>query len=73
MVYKTVEVEVEIDCDEECECEVTDRETDMRLSLYRAVYAGDMDEAENIANLMGMIGIDRDIVWQARQEVRKAA
>lgn len=46
------------------------RTEEMRLSLYRAIYAGDMDEAENIANLMGMVGIDRDIVWQARQEVR---
>lgn len=69
MVTKTVEVEVEVDC--ECEeYEPSNREIDMRLDLYRAIYAGDMEKAEDIANLMAMVDIDWELIWQARREVR---
>lgn len=43
---------------------------EMRLDLYRAIYGGSMEKAEDIANLMAMVDIDRDIIWQARREVR---
>ena len=66
-VTKTVEVEVDVEVEE---YEPSNREIDMRLDLYRAIYAGDMEKAEDIANLMAMVDIDRDIIWQARREVR---
>lgn len=69
-IYKTVEVEVEInDDDYECECEddATERETDYRLSLYRAIYAGDIFKAREIADMMAMIDIDRDQIEVARR------
>lgn len=68
-VTKTVEVEVEVDVDVE-EYEPSNREINMRLDLYRAIYAGDMEKAEDMANLMAMVDIDRDIIWNARREVR---
>lgn len=67
-VTKTVEVEVDVEVEE---YEPSDREIDMRLDLYRAIYAGDIEKAEDMANLMAMVDIDRDIIWQARREVRK--
>lgn len=69
-VTKTVEVEVEIDVEVE-EYEPSNREIDMRLDLYRAIYACDMEKAEDIANLMGMVDIDREIIWKAKSETRK--
>lgn len=44
-----------------------ERETDFRRDLYRAIFAGNVEEAENIANLMAMVGIDRDLIWEARK------
>lgn len=67
-VTKTVEVEVEVEVEE---YEPSNREIDLRLDLYRAIYAGNMEKAEGIANLMAMVDIDRDIIWAARAEVRK--
>lgn len=67
-VTKTVEVEVDVEVEE---YEPSNREIDMRLDLYRAIYAGDIEEAEDMANLMAMVDIDRDIIWAARREVRK--
>jgi hypothetical protein len=63
--YKTMEVEVEYD--DGCECDATERETDFRRDLYRAIYAGNVEEAENIMNLMAMVGIDRELIWEARK------
>lgn len=68
MVTKTIEVEVDCECEDH---EPTNREIDMRLDLYRAIYVGDMDKAEDMANMMAMIDIDRELIWQARREVRK--
>lgn len=68
-VTKTVEVEVEVDVEVE-EYEPSNREIDMRLDLYRAIYAGDIEEAEDMANLMALLDIDRELIWQARREVR---
>ena len=59
-VTQTIEVEVDCECEEN---EPTNRETDMRLDLYRAIYAGDMEKAEDMANLMSMVDIDRDLIW----------
>lgn len=42
------------------------RETDLRLSLYRAIYAGDIEAAEDAMNLMAMVDIDREVIWQAK-------
>ena len=50
--------------------DISERVEEMRLDLYRAVYAGDIDEVENIANLMAMVDIDRDIIMRARKEKR---
>lgn len=43
------------------------RETDFRCDLYRAIYAGNVDEAKNIANMMAMVDIDRELIWEARK------
>lgn len=48
------------------------RAEEMRLDLYRAIYAGDMEKAEDMANLMSMVDIDRELIWQARREIRKS-
>lgn len=42
------------------------RAADLRLSLYRAIYAGDIEAAEDAMNLMAMVDIDRDLIWQAK-------
>lgn len=42
------------------------RETDLRLSLYRAIYSGDIEAAEDAMNLMAMVDIDRELIWQAK-------
>lgn len=47
------------------------RTNDLRSELYRAVYAGDMEKAEDAINLMAMIDIDRDLIFQAKAEVRR--
>lgn len=47
------------------------RERDLRSELYRAIYAGDMEKAEDAINLMAMIDIDRDLIFQAKAEVRR--
>lgn len=41
------------------------RTSDLRLSLYRAIYAGDIEAAEDAMNLMAMVDIDRELIWQA--------
>jgi len=38
--------------------DTTERETDFRRDLYRAIYAGNVEEAKNIMNLMAMVDID---------------
>ena len=48
-----------------------DREVGIRLDLYRAIYAGDAEKAEDIANMMAMVDIDRDLIFAARTEVRR--
>lgn len=60
------------DAEEEYERAIPDERLteEMRLDLYRAIYAGDMEKAEDVANLMAMVDIDRDLIWQARREVR---
>lgn len=47
------------------------REAEFRLDLYRAIYRGDMEGAEDIANMMAMIDVDRDLIFQAKTEVRR--
>jgi len=47
------------------------QEHELRLGLYRAIYCGDMDAAEDAANMMAMLDIDRDVIETARVEVRK--
>lgn len=42
------------------------RVVEMRISLYRAIYRGDLDAAEDMANLLAMVDIDRDLIWQAK-------
>lgn len=81
-ITKYAEVEVEVEIDEDDIAEIIedrleriksdneheyDRETDFRRDLYRAIFAGNVEEAENIANLMAMVGIDRDLIWEARK------
>lgn len=47
------------------------RINELRLSLYRSIYAGDIEAAEDAANLMAMVDIDRELIWAARAEARK--
>lgn len=42
------------------------RTAELRLSLYRAIYAGDLEAAKIEADLMAMVDIDRDLIWQAK-------
>lgn len=42
------------------------RVVEMRLTLYRAIYAGDIGAAQDAADLMAMVDIDRDLIWSAR-------
>lgn len=42
------------------------RERDLHLSLYRAIYADAIEAAEDAINLMAMVDIDRDLIWQAK-------
>ncbi len=42
------------------------RDADLRLSLYRAIYAGDIGAAQDAADLMAMVDIDRELIWSAR-------
>jgi len=42
------------------------RINELRLSLYRSIYAGDIEAAEDAANLMAMVDIDRELIWSAR-------
>ena len=75
-IYKTVDVgEVEVaidmdDMDDYRDPQMDRRENDYRKDLYRAIYAGDMEKAEDIINMMAMIDIDRDLIWKAKSEVR---
>lgn len=46
--------------------ETDNRTTEMRLDLYRAIYAGDIEKAEDAMNLMAMVDIDRAEIEQAR-------
>lgn len=62
--YKTIEVEVEYD--DGCECDATERETDFRRDLYRAIYAGNIEEAKSISDMMAMVDIDRELIWSVR-------
>lgn len=61
--HKTMEVEVEVEYDDGCECDTTERETDLRRDLYRAIYAESVEEAKVIANMMAMVDIDRELIW----------
>ncbi len=47
------------------------RKADFRTDLYRAIYSGDIEKAEDIINMMAMVGIDRDWISAARNEVRR--
>ena len=47
------------------------RETDFRTDLYRAIAKGDIDKAREVMSLMAMVDIDRELIWQAKREVRK--
>lgn len=47
------------------------RDMELRADLYRAIYAGDMDKAEDVINIMAMVDIDRGLIWAAKAEVRK--
>lgn len=81
-ITKYAEVEVEVEIGEDDIAEIIeerlerinsdnqhddDRENSFRRDLYRAIFAGNVEEAENIANLMAMVGIDRDLIWEARK------
>lgn len=45
--------------------DTTEREADFRRHLYRAIYDGNVEEAKNIANMMAMVDIDRELIWKA--------
>lgn len=47
--------------------DTTEREIDFRRDLYRAIFAGNVDEAKVIANMMAMVDIDRELIWEARK------
>ena len=47
------------------------RKAGFRTDLYRAIYSGDIEKAEDIINMMAMVGIDRDWISAARNEVRR--
>lgn len=46
------------------------RVSEMRSDIYRAIYAGDLERAEDAINLMSMVDIDRELIWAARKGVR---
>lgn len=46
--------------------DTAERETDFRRHLYRAIYAGNMEEAKSIADMMAMVDIDRELIWSVR-------
>ena len=46
------------------------RTTDLRAAIYHASYSGDLKKAENAANLMAMVDIDRELIWSARGKDR---
>lgn len=46
------------------------RANELRLSLYRSIYAGDIEAAEDAMNLMAMVDIDRELIWSARGKDR---
>lgn len=46
------------------------RVADFRADLYRAIFSGDLDGAEDAANMMAMLDIDRDLIWSARSTER---
>jgi len=54
-------------CDLIPEQDNSHRETDFRRDLYRAIYAGNMEEAKSIADMMAMVDIDRELIWEARK------
>ncbi len=46
------------------------RTTDLRAAIYRAIYAGDIGAAQDAADLMAMVDIDRELIWSARGKDR---
>jgi hypothetical protein len=47
-----------------------ERHNDIRFQLYRAIYAGDIGAAQDAADLMAMVDIDRELIWSARGKDR---
>lgn len=47
------------------------RASDMRLDVYRAIYRGDIAGAVVCADLMSMVGADRDEIYRAKLGARK--
>lgn len=47
------------------------RKNNLKMDLYRAIFRGDLDAAEDAANLMAMVDIDRDEIEGARREIRR--
>ena len=47
-----------------------DRKRGMKGDLYRAILRGDMEAAEDAMNLLAMVGIDAELIQNARRDVR---
>ena len=44
-----------------------ERREQLRTDLYRAIYSGNANRAIEIADMMAMVDIDRDIIWSAKR------
>lgn len=47
-----------------------DRKRGMKSDLYRAILRGDIESAEDAMNLLAMVGIDAELIQNARRDVR---
>ena len=47
-----------------------DRKRGMKSDLYRAILRGDIEAAEDAMNLLAMVGIDAELIQNARRDVR---
>lgn len=47
-----------------------DRKCGMKGDLYRAILRGDVEAAEDAMNLLAMVGIDAELIQNARRDVR---
>ena len=47
-----------------------DRKRGMKGDLYRAILRGDIEAAEDAMNLLAMVGIDAELIQNARRDVR---